>query len=77
MPDNYTVIDIETTGLSPYNDEIIELSGLKVRNNQVVEEFSSLINPRRDVNEFISSLTGITNTMLKTAPELQIYCHDL
>ena len=71
MPDNYTVIDIETTGLSPYNDEIIELSGLKIRNNKVVEEFSSLINPQRDINLFISNLTGITNTMLKTAPQIQ------
>lgn len=71
MPDNYTVIDIETTGLSPYSDEIIELSGLKIRNNRVVKEFSSLINPQREVNNFIANLTGITNSMLKTAPNIE------
>ena len=37
--ENYTVVDIETTGLSPQYDDIIELSALKVRNNEIVEEF--------------------------------------
>lgn len=71
MPDNYTVIDIETTGLSPNNDDIIELSGLKVRDNKVVEEFSTLVKPNKGVNSFISNLTGITNGMLSDAPKIE------
>lgn len=72
MPDNYTVIDIETTGLSPQFDEIIELSGLKVRNNKVVKEFSSLIKPKyKTVDGFITSLTGITVAMLSNAPLIE------
>lgn len=43
---DYTIIDIETTGLDPYYDEIIEISALKVRDNKVIEEYSKLIKPR-------------------------------
>ena len=71
MPDNYTVIDIETTGISPYYDDIIELSGLKIRNNKAVEEFSTLVNPQRSVSGFITNLTGITNNMLFDAPDIK------
>ena len=62
--ENYTVVDIETTGLSPQYDDIIELSALKVRNNEIVEEFSSLLQSQKGVNNFIADLTGITNKML-------------
>lgn len=68
--ENYTVVDIETTGLSPQYDDIIELSALKVRNNEVVEEFSSLLKSQKGVNSFITDLTGITNRMLMSAPEI-------
>lgn len=43
---NYTVIDIETTGLDPYFNEIIEVSAIKIRDNKVVDEYTSLIKPR-------------------------------
>jgi len=71
MPENYTVIDIETTGLDRQGDDIIELSGLKVRNNNIVEEFSSLINPDRNLDYYISNLTGITDAMLQDAPSIK------
>lgn len=67
---DYTVVDIETTGLSPQNDDIIELSALKVRGNTVVNEFSSLVKSSKGVNGFITSLTGITNAMLVNAPDI-------
>ena len=66
--ENYTVVDIETTGLSPQKDDIIELSALKVRDNKVVEEFSTLLKSSKGVSSFISGLTGITNSMLNNAP---------
>lgn len=43
---NYTVIDIETTGLDPYFNEIIEISAIRIRNNKIVDEYTSLIKPR-------------------------------
>ena len=69
--ENYTVVDIETTGLSPQKDDIIELSALKVRDNKVVEEFSTLLKYSKGVNSFISGLTGITNSMLNNAPIIE------
>ena len=86
MPMTYSVIDIETTGLSPEYDEIIEVSAIKVCNNKIVDTFTSLVQPRgyeyeddeypdvllhEYVSDFISQLTGITNDMLSTAPSIQ------
>ena len=66
--DNYVVIDIETTGLDPSQDEIIELAALKICNGEISDSFQSLVHPRTEVSEFVTSLTGITNDMLVDAP---------
>ena len=70
FPDNYTIVDLETTGLDPYYDEIIEISGLKVKNNKITKTFSSLIKPKRKIDEFITELTGITNEMVANSPSI-------
>lgn len=69
FPDNFTLIDIETTGLSSFYDEIIELSAIKVRENKIINTFSTLVKPENKIDEFITELTGITNDMLKDAPK--------
>lgn len=66
--DNYTIIDIETTGIDPKIDKIIELAALKVRNNEIIDSYSKLINPGVEIDLFISNLTGITNDMIENAP---------
>lgn len=71
FPDYYTVVDIETTGLSPAKNNIIEISALKVRNNEITEEFSQLIKPSNPIGRFITSLTGITNEMVEFAPSVE------
>ena len=43
FPNSFTIIDIETTGLSPIYDQIIEFSALKISNNQIIDTFSSLV----------------------------------
>lgn len=72
FPDSYIVIDIETTGLSPEYNDIIEIAGIKYNGEQIVDNFSSLIQPPKQdgiyVDSYIESLTGITNSMLATAP---------
>ncbi len=68
---SYTVIDLETTGLSPEYDDIIEVAAVKVVDGNIVERFSSLINPLFEIPEFITKLTGITNDMLSSAPTIQ------
>ena len=69
--DDYVVIDIETTGLDPNWDDIIEVGALRVSGGNVVDEFSSLVKPESgQVPSFISKLTGITNEMLADAPRI-------
>lgn len=71
FPDDYTVVDIETTGLSPVKNDIIEISALKIRNNKISDEFSQLIKPSDPIGRFITSLTGITNEMVEFAPSVK------
>jgi len=68
--DSYTVIDIETTGLDPSKDKIIEVAAIRVKEGSVTDTYSSLINPESLIPDFIVELTGITNEMLTTAPDL-------
>lgn len=68
IPDDYCVIDIETTGLNSKYDEIIELSAIKVQNGKVCDTYTQLVRPIKGVNNFIAKLTGINNDMLKDAP---------
>lgn len=69
--DNYTVIDIETTGLNIYTDTIIEIAAVRVRNGQPVAHFSTFINPHQPLTAKITQITGITDHNLRHAPELK------
>ena len=82
LPADYTVIDIETTGLDLVYNSIIEVAAVRIRGGKVQDEFSSLIKPPKHypffgdgeyyyVDEFITELTGITNEMLDDAPEAE------
>lgn len=66
---NYLCIDIETTGLY-YNrgDEIIEVACAKVNDNAITESYSILCKPEKKIPDFITSLTKITNDMVKNQP---------
>ncbi|MEP0862852.1 MAG: GIY-YIG nuclease family protein [Ignavibacterium sp.] len=64
----FTVVDVETTGLSARNERVIEIALVKVENLKIVEKFSTLINPQRPIPSFISMFTGITNSDVRDAP---------
>lgn len=66
---DYVLVDIETTGFSPYSDDIIEIGAIKVKNNKVVDEYQSLVKTNRRLSPTICNLTGITNDMLKNGKE--------
>ncbi len=68
---DYTVVDIETTGMNWNFNNILEISGLKVRNKKIVDTFSKLINPHEHIPYFIKNLTGITDEMVANAEELE------
>ncbi len=71
FPSDYTVIDIETTGLSPQKCEIIEISALRVRDDKIVKSFSSLVKPSVPISSFITRLTGISMSMVESAPSIK------
>ncbi len=67
---NYTVIDLETTGVNVKECEIIEMSALRIRDNKIVEEYSQLIKPSYGIPTEIEKLTGITNEMVADMPSI-------
>jgi len=71
FPTEYVVLDIETTGLDPLYDEIIELSAIRVVDDVQVDSFSSLVKPINSIDDFITGLTGITNDMVSKAPSIE------
>ena len=65
---DYVVFDLETTGISPQTDKVIEISAVKVRSGKSVAEFSSLVNPLRDIPYSATKVNGITNEMVADKP---------
>lgn len=84
FPNDYTVIDTETTGFDLVYNSIIEVAAVRVRGGEVQDKYTSLIKPTKHfylskdgeesesyyyVDEHITKLTGITNEMLEDTPE--------
>ena len=67
MLKSYISFDVETTGLNPLENEIIEIGALKVRDGKVAERFMEFIKPTVSISPAITSLTGITNDMVAGA----------
>ena len=66
----YVALDLETTGLDPQRDGILEIGAVKFRGDEVLDTFTSLINPGRPIPPKITELTGITNDTVHDAPSL-------
>ena len=65
---SYVVFDIETTGLNPREDMVIEIGGVKIVDGVFTETFSTFIDPQIPIPERITSLTGITDRDVAGAP---------
>ncbi len=68
LEDVWVALDIETTGLSPESDEIIEIGVVKFQGGEVLDTFCTFVNPRRRLNDFIRQFTGITQAEVDAAP---------
>ena len=66
----FCVVDIETTAGNAKDGQIIEIGAVKIKNGQIIEKYESLANAN-DIPPIIQNLTGITPSMVHTAPNLQ------
>ena len=64
------LFDTETTGLDSQLDRIIEFGAMKVVDGKVVDQFESFVSTDIELTPQITSITGITNAMLKGAPDI-------
>lgn len=64
----FTLFDLETTGMSPANDRIVEIAAIKVTKDGIHERFTTLVNPGVMIPLQISRIHNITNEMVETAP---------
>lgn len=71
LPRSVVSLDIETTGLDNNLDTIIEIGAVRFRGTRIEDEWHSLINPNRRIPDHITSLTGIDNSMVHSAPLLR------
>lgn len=64
------LVDSETTGFSPVENEFIELQAIKISGGKVVDRFYSLVKPQMPISDEIAELTGITNKSVQNAPAI-------
>ena len=71
LNDSYVVFDLETTGLSPDKNKIIEIGAVKVVDGAITERFSTFVNPEVPIPYNIEQLTSIKDDMVLDAPRIE------
>lgn len=71
MVENFVAIDLETTGLDAKNDRIIEIGAVKYLAGERNDSFATFINPRMNIPERITELTGISDEQVADAPFIE------
>ena len=71
LDDEFVCFDIETTGLKVDREAITEIGAVVLKNGEIAERFQTFVNPNRRLTPEIIGLTGITDDMLKDAPQLK------
>ena len=66
---DYTVLDLEMTGLAEKNNKIIEIGAVKVRDGKKIDTYGTLVNPHVKIEPMVTELTGITDEMLLQGEE--------
>lgn len=67
----FAVVDVETTGGKPIDSKITEIAILISDGVNVLQEYSTLVNPNRKIDWYVTKLTGITDQMVSTAPSFE------
>jgi len=60
----YIIVDTETTGLDPLQNEIIEVAALKIKSDEILDSFHHLVNIHKPIPKEIERLTGISQDMV-------------
>ena len=66
----YVAFDLETTGLQPRHDTIIEIGAVRMKDGKELDRFQTFVNPGKKLHTKVVSLTGITDEMLADAPNI-------
>lgn len=68
----FTVFDVETTGMSPSRDRIVEISAVRIETNNSRSEYSTLVNPLIPIPKHATKVHSITDDMVNSAPHFGI-----
>lgn len=74
---DFVALDVETTGLKPTRNRIIEIALLRFRNGVLERRYENLVNPGRKIPEFITRLTTIRNEDVEEAPAFADIAQDV
>lgn len=77
MINTFVALDIETTGLNPGEDKIIEIGMAKISDGEIVDSYSTLVNPGIKISERITMITGITDDMVEGKPAITEIISDI
>jgi DNA polymerase III epsilon subunit family exonuclease len=66
----FVAVDVETTGLNPRSDQIVEIGAVKVQGGRIVDEFETLVSIDRTIPFAARRVHGISNTMLVGKPSM-------
>lgn len=80
---DFIAFDLETTGIQPRTDAVVEIGAVRFSGTEPVKTFSTLINPGRPIPPEASAVNGITDDMVADKPtvekvleELSEFCGD-
>ena len=71
MWSTYVALDLETTGLSPMRDQILEIGAARVENGEITGTYETFVDSGVEIPERITDLTGITAEMTAGSPQLR------
>ena len=74
---SFIALDFETTGLSKFTDRIIEVAAIIFKDGKITDSFVTLVNPKIQISDTITNITGITNEMVSHAPTEQEIVEEL
>lgn len=74
---DYVALDLETTGLNPSNDRIIEIGMAKIEDGNITDRYQSFVNPMCHIDDRIHKLTGIDDSMVSDAPVINDIIVDI